>query len=101
MTPRWPAVSGGKPYNSRNDRGVRRGRPVKEESHGGRRSLRREMTMMIPRESGDGGDTPTVRTRQSARVKVMKLSVLLMRSEVVRRGVAAKGAMVVVEAAFS
>jgi hypothetical protein len=40
ITPRWPVASVGKPYSSRKDRGVKRGRPVREES----------------RESGDGED---------------------------------------------
>jgi hypothetical protein len=67
----------------------------------GWRSMTRETTAMIPRESGDGGGTRAAMTGQKAQVKVRKLAVLPMRSEVVRRGVAAEGAMVAIEAAFS
>jgi hypothetical protein len=65
-----------------------------------RHSLRREMTAMIPGISGDGGGTPAARTGKMTRLKVRKLSTPPMRSEVVRRGVPADGAMMAVEAAF-
>jgi ribosomal protein S8E len=67
----------------------------------GWRSMTRETTAMIPRESGDGGDTRAAMTGQKVQVKVRKLAALPMRSKVVRRGVATEGAMVAIDAAFS